>query len=140
VETAKGSLQPAGISSTRNRKVSRLRSFFQFCRLRRWMEDNPAEFITPSQEQEPEAEYFQANEFRKLLDACYVSHTWERRRDYEHRADRLCAFLLFARWTGLAMIDVVRFRRDGVIEGRERGVACDALPAEELQSGVRGYS
>src|SRR5271167_1367067 len=101
--------------TVKNRKLSRLRGFFQFCRLlRRWMEDNPAEFIKPSQEQEPEAEYLQANEFRKLLDACYVSHTWERGRDYEHRADRLCAFLLFARGTGLAMIDVVRFRRDGL--------------------------
>src|SRR5271167_1808061 len=100
--------------TVKNRKLSRLRSFFQFCRLRGWMEDNPAEFIKPSQEQEPEAEYFQPNEFRRLLDACYVSHTWERGRDYEHRADWLCAFLLFARWTGLAMIDVVRFRRDGL--------------------------
>src|SRR5271167_3793142 len=107
--------------TVKNRKVSRLRSFFHFCRLRRWMEDNPAEFIKPSQEQEPEAEYFQPNEFRKLLDACYVSHTWERGRDYEHRADRLCAFLLFARWTGLAMIDVVRFRRDGLSKD-ENGV------------------
>jgi hypothetical protein len=61
---------------------------------------------------EPQAEYFLPDEFRKLLDTCYVSHTWERGRDYEHRADRLRAFLLFARWTGLAMIDVVRFRRD----------------------------
>jgi len=61
---------------------------------------------------EPPAEYFLPDEFRKLLDTCYVSHTWERGRDYEHRADRLRAFLLFALWTGLAMIDVVRFRRD----------------------------
>jgi site-specific recombinase XerD len=89
-----------------------LRSFFQFCRLRRWIDDNPAEFINPSQEQEPQAEYFLPDEFRKLLDTCHVSHTWERGRDYEHRADRPRAFLLFARWTGLAMIDVVRFRRD----------------------------
>ena len=61
---------------------------------------------------EPQAEYFLTGEFRKLLDTCYVSHQWERGRDYEYRADRLQAFLLFARWTGLAMIDVVRFRRD----------------------------
>jgi len=98
--------------TVKNRKISRLRSFFQFCRLRRWIDDNPAEFIKPSQELEPQAEYFLPDEFRTLLDTCYVSHTWERGRDYEHRADRLRAFLLFARWTGLAMIDVVRFRRD----------------------------
>ena len=61
---------------------------------------------------EPQAEYFQPDEFRKLLDTCYVSHTCERGRDDEHRADRLQAFLLFARWTGLAMIDVVCYRRD----------------------------
>ena len=34
---------------------------------------------------------------------------------------RRCAFLLFARWTGLAMIDVVRFRRDGLSKD-ENGV------------------
>lgn len=74
-------------------------------RQRRWIDDNPA----PSHE--PQAEYFPPDEFRKLLDTCYVSHTWELGRDCEHRADRPGAFLLFARWTGLA-IDVVRFRRD----------------------------
>jgi site-specific recombinase XerD len=98
--------------TVKNRKISRLRSFFQFCRMRRWIDDNPAEFLKPSQEHEPQAEYFTAEEFRTLLDTCYVSHQWERGRDYERRADRLQAFLLFARWTGLAMIDVVRFRRD----------------------------
>jgi len=98
--------------TVKNRKMSRLRSFFQFCRMRRWIDENPAEFIKPSQEQEPQAEYLQPEEFRKLLDACYVSHEWERGHDFEHRPDRMRAFLLFARWTGLAMIDVVRFRRD----------------------------
>ena len=126
--------------TVKNRKISRLRSFFQFCRLRRWIDDNPAEFIKPSQEQEPQAEYFQPEEFRKLLDTCYVSHTWERGRDYEHRADRLRAFLLFARWTGLAMIDVVRFRRDWLSKDMQRRVAGDAVSAEERQSGLRGDS
>ena len=98
--------------TVRNRKVSRLRSFFNFCRMRRWIDENPAEFIKPSQEQEPQAEYLQPKEYRRLLDACYVSHKWERGHDFEHRPDRMRAFLLFARWTGLAMIDVVRFRRD----------------------------
>jgi len=39
--------------TVKNRKLSRLRSFFQFCRQRGWLDDNPAEFVKPSQEQQP---------------------------------------------------------------------------------------
>ncbi len=97
--------------TVKNRKLSRLRGFFQFCRQRGWLDNNPAEFVKPSQEQPPQPEYFQAEEFCQLLDTCYVSHRWKRGHDYHYRADRLRAFLLFARWMGLATVDVVRFRR-----------------------------
>ncbi len=56
-------------ATVRNRKVSRLRTFFSFCRQRHWIVDNPAEYIKRSQESEPEAEYFQPEEFSKLIDA-----------------------------------------------------------------------
>jgi integrase/recombinase XerD len=98
--------------TVKNRKVSRLRTFFTFCRQRHWIIENPAEFLKPAQEPEPQAEYLHSEEFEKLLDSCYVSHHWERGHDFEHRAHRLRAFLLVARWTGLSMIDVVRLRCD----------------------------
>ncbi len=56
-------------------------------------------------------DYFQPEEMEALENACFVSHTWERGRDYEYRDKRLLAFLLFARWTGLSIIDCVRFER-----------------------------
>lgn len=56
---------------------------------------------------------------QKLLDACFVSHTWERGRDFEHRDKRLYALLLFMRWTGLAIIDCVRFERHRLRQNAE---------------------
>ena len=96
-----------------------MRTFFTFCRQRHWIVENPAEFLKPSKEPEPQAEYFESSEFEKVLDSCYVSHEWERGHDFEYRADRLRAFLLFARWTGLSMIDVVRLRCDRMSQGAD---------------------
>src|ERR1039458_8358420 len=48
---------------------------------------------------------------QKLLDACFTSHNWERGHDFEYRDRRLRALLLFMRWTGLSIIDCIRFER-----------------------------
>jgi integrase len=48
---------------------------------------------------------------KKLLEACFVSHTWERGHDFEYRDKRLYSLLLFMRWTGLSIIDCVKFER-----------------------------
>jgi site-specific recombinase XerD len=88
-----------------------LRSFFAFCRDRRWLDANPAERLKPANEEDPAVDYFTPDEMQKLLDACFVSHSWERGRDFEYRDRRLRALLLFMRWTGLAIIDCIRFER-----------------------------
>ena len=97
--------------TVKNRKLSRLRSFLAFCMDRRWIDENPAKKLKPANEDDPSVEYFHPNEMEKLLEACFVSHTWERGRDYEFRDRRLRALLLFMRWTGLAIIDCIRFER-----------------------------
>ena len=99
------------LGTVKNRKLSRLRSFFEFCLDRGWVTTNVAKKIKRSQEDEPDVDYFSPEEMHALGNACFVSHTWERGRDYEYRDKRLRAFILFARWTGLSIIDCVRFER-----------------------------
>jgi integrase/recombinase XerD len=106
----RNSLKNKGV--VRNRKVSKLRTFFSFCCDVKWYPENIAKKIKPSQEDEPDVDYFQPEEMKELENACFVSHTWHSGHDYEYRARRLRAFILFARWTGLAMIDCVRFSPD----------------------------
>jgi integrase/recombinase XerD len=98
--------------SVRNRKLSRLRTFFAFCVDLRWSPENFARKIKPSQEDDPDVDYFHPEEMQSLESACFVSHNWERGHDYEYRDKRLRALILFARWTGLAIIDCVRCSRD----------------------------
>jgi integrase/recombinase XerD len=97
--------------ATSNRKASRLRGFFRYCERRRWISDNPAELLEPSLEKSVPTDHFTPEEFEKILDASYISHEWYGGYDFEHRADRIRAVLLFMRWTGLAIIDVVRFEK-----------------------------
>ncbi len=99
------------LGSTSNRKASRLRGFFRYCERRRWIRDNPADLLEPSVEHSVPTDHFTADEFEKILDASYISHEWRGGYDFEHRADRIRAVLLFMRWTGLAIIDVVRFEK-----------------------------
>jgi integrase/recombinase XerD len=97
--------------TTTNRKASRLRGFFRYCQRRKWIIDNPAELLEPSKEDPTPTDHFSPDEYQKILDATYVSHEWQGGRDFKHRSDRVRAVLLFMRWTGLAVIDVVRFEK-----------------------------
>ncbi len=103
--------QLKNMGSTKNLKLSRLRSFFTFCMDRRWADENPAKKIKLAVEEAPNVDYFQHAEMQKLLDACLVSHKWKFGVDYEYRGRRLRALLLFMRWTGLSTIDCIRFER-----------------------------
>jgi integrase/recombinase XerD len=97
--------------TVKNRKLSRLRSFLAFCLDRGWVEENAARKLKPAREDEPEVDYFHPDEMEKILDACFTSHEWERGRDFEYRDRRLRALLLFMRWTGLSIIDCIRFEK-----------------------------
>ena len=97
--------------SVKNVKLSRLRSFFAFCMDRRWVDENPAKKVKLAVEDEPRVDHFNLEEMQKLLDACLTSHKWKQGRDFEYRERRLRALLLFMRWTGLSIIDCIRFER-----------------------------
>jgi len=113
--------QLTNVGTVKNRKLSRLRTFFAFCMDRRWIEENPAKKLKPANEDEPTVDYFHPEEMQKLLDACFTSHNWERGHDFEFRDRRLRALLLFMRWTGLSIIDCIRFERFR-LQQNEKGV------------------
>jgi len=108
-------------ASVKNRKLSRLRTFLAFCLDRRWIHENAAKKLKPANEEEPAVDYFHPEEMPKLLDACFTSHKWERGHDYEYRDKRLRALLLFMRWTGLSIIDCIRFERSR-LQQNEHGI------------------
>ena len=98
--------------ATTNRKTSRLRNFFRYCQRRHWINENPAELLESSTERSVPTDYFRTEEWRRILDATFASHDWHGGHDFQHRAERTRALLLFMRWTGLAIIDCVRFSPD----------------------------
>ena len=85
----------------------------------------------------PEVSYFLPADMETLEDACFVSHSWERGRDYEHRDKRLRAFILFARWT------VPQHRRLCAISAQPPtaepagDLECPAATPEEWESRLR---
>jgi hypothetical protein len=68
-------------ASVKNRKVSRIRSFLAFCVDRKWASENAARKLKPAREDEPIVDYFHPHEMKEVLEACFVSHEWERGRD-----------------------------------------------------------
>jgi integrase/recombinase XerD len=98
-------------ATVKNRKLSRIRSFLAFCLDRKWTSENAARKLKPAQEDEPVVDYFHPDEMSQVLEACFISHQWERGRDFEYRDRRLRALLLFMRWTGLSIIDCIRFEK-----------------------------
>ncbi len=68
------------IRTVRNRKLSRLRTFFQFCCDLRWVPENVAKKIKPSQEDESDINYFHPDEMEALENACFVSQLGTRSR------------------------------------------------------------
>ncbi len=105
--------------TTANRKASRLRGFFRYCKRRGWVKDNPAAELESSKEDPVPTDHFYPEEFERIVDATYVSHEWYGGRDFEFRSDRIRAVLLFMRWTGLAIIDVVRFEKHRLAKDKE---------------------
>ena len=105
--------------TTSNRKASRLRGFFRYCKVRRWIKENPAELLEPSKEDAVPTDHFYPEEFEKILDATYVSHEWHGGHDFRFRSDRIRAVLLFKRWTGMAIIDVVRFEKFRLVQDQD---------------------
>ena len=91
------------------KKLERLRSFFRFCVLNNWLQANPVAGIRAPEVQPSPTLPFSDEEFAKILAAC------DR---YEGDQDRMRAFVLVMRYSGLRISDTCQLRRDAVVDGR----------------------
>jgi integrase/recombinase XerD len=91
------------VYATKN--LERMRAFFRFCEQARWIERNPATSVkAPKHKSEPTLP-FSADEMKRILDAC------DR---YPGNADRMKAFVLTMRHSGLRIGDTIALKRERV--------------------------
>ncbi len=90
---------------TSRKKVERLRAFFRFCMERKWCEDNPAAALKHSKHVQKPTLPVSDEDFEKLIAAC------------EGR-ERVKAFLLMLRYSGLRIQDCVRLQRSAIKDGK----------------------
>ncbi len=94
--------------------LNRLRAFFRVAFERRWIPDNPARVLKPAKIQRRPTMPFSAEELGKILGA--VEGYGERAgRAY---AQRLRAFVLLLRYSGMRIGDAVQMTPDRVVDGR----------------------
>jgi integrase/recombinase XerD len=91
------------------KNLERLRSFFRFCRDRGWIKENPALALKPPKASGTPTLPFTDEEFQQILNAC------DR---YRGDKDRIKAFILTMRHSGLRIGDVCTLRRDRVADGK----------------------
>jgi site-specific recombinase XerD len=103
------------------KKLERLRQFFKFCVLRKWIEENPTTGIaSPIVDEETQAEPFEPEDQIKVLTAARAAVDEARSQGEKMNCTRMVALILLARYSGLRIGDVVSCRTEWVSEGRVR--------------------
>lgn len=91
------------------KNLERLKAFFAFCRP--WVKENPASALkAPQVEPNPTLPFSQAD-MKKIIAACGK---------YAGNKDRIKAFVLVMRYSGLRISDTISLRRDQVESGKIR--------------------
>lgn len=85
------------------KNLERMRAFFRFCEQARWIDRNPAVSVKAPKVKAAPTLPFSAEEMKRILDAC------ER---YPGNADRMKAFVLTMRHSGLRIGDTIALTRD----------------------------
>lgn len=97
-------------------KIERLRSFFKFCMEREWMERNPASPLKLPKIVELERKPYEAAELEKIWKAVEKFPNWG---IYgEKNRERVKAFLLVLRWTGMRIGDAVQLEKSKIVDGQ----------------------
>lgn len=91
------------------KNLERLRAFFRFCVDADWITKNPARAIKMPRSTQPPTLPFTPDEVARILDAC------DR---YRGDKDRMRAFVLTMRYSGLRIGDTATLRRDRVKDGK----------------------
>jgi len=103
-------------SLTVGKKIERLRTFIRHCNDMGWIDSNPATKIKKPQVQNSPVIPFSAEQQEAILKAI-DSYPVRNSMGYDNRA-RVLAFVLALRYTALRISDVVKLRRDKVVNAR----------------------
>lgn len=101
--------------TTRN-TIERLRAFFKFCIDREWVERNPASTLKLPTVDEVDVKPFTPVELALIRTAVETFPNWGIYKT--NTRDRVRAFVLALRWTGMRIGDVVQLSKDKVVDGQ----------------------
>jgi len=94
------------------KKQERVRGFFYFCQSSGWIKDNPAKKLSRIKVDQTPTDYFDKEEFDKIIDATYV---YDRKAvdkpEMQNNATRLRTLTWLMRYSGLAIRDAVTLER-----------------------------
>jgi len=93
------------------KNLERLRGFFRFCEQAEWVRRNPAAFIKPPKFKLKPTLPFSPEEMKRILEACGR---------FPGNRDRIRAFVLVMRYSGLRIGDTIQLARPQVLKGRIR--------------------
>jgi len=93
------------------KKLERLRSFFNFCRTRKWIDDNPAAALRKPRVTDPPTLPFTEEQIDRILKACDEFPGCDRKPGGQN-AVRLKALVLLMRHSGLRIGDALRLTDD----------------------------
>jgi len=101
--------------TTRN-TIERFRAFFNFCVAREWLEKNPAKSLKLPKIDEIEVKPYTPGELKQILAAIEGYPNWGIYRT--NTRERVRAFMLTLRWTGMRIGDAIQLSRAKVSDGR----------------------
>lgn len=91
------------------KNLERMRAFFRFCCQAGWIKQNPALAVKPPKVTQAPTLPFSRDEMKRILAACS---------EYRGNKDRIKAFALTMRYTGLRIGDAIRLSKSQVSDGR----------------------
>jgi integrase len=91
------------------KNLERLRAFLRFCQQAGWIKQNPAASVKPPKVTQSPTMPFSREEMTRILDACD---------SYGGNKERIRAFVLTMRFTGLRIGDAIRLSKSQVSDGK----------------------
>lgn len=103
----------------RKKKQERAIGFFYYCVRRGWIKTNPATLLGRIKVRENPTDYFNKEEFEKILQATYVYNPKAWNTEPRNQATRARVLILLMRWSGLSIRDAVKLERSNLSENDE---------------------
>jgi integrase/recombinase XerD len=122
----------------RSKKQERVNGFFRYCIKHDWISKNPVADLSKVKVNRVPTDYFTRKEFDIILDTITLMYRDPRgvKGDGERLRQRLMAFVLLLRWSGLRIRDAVTLKRSRLTQVVEGGVMKDRLLLHTSKTGV----